>query len=327
MLDYIFYDLPLSDCAGFDSLITFEFIENKHQPNIHENLVNQTDGEHGESDDDDAATDHDDSGYYGDSDSGISSLYEAIRIHPDYNRYKESENTEDHDKNKETKELWSSEDVTQFFSLLNIDPVIWHIFTRNPSYRSDFFDITSLDICEHSIFQYAEKVRDNDKLRIRKQLIDALFKRQNDLFLIKENLHDEKQVLIKECQEVDKSLSKKADLKDILKFRRNIEKLEKIVNLVFGLEMQIHEKMEVRENDYNISMLKRRLEDASELKASHDQSFLSVSLIVGKKLGFTRQVMMEEIKRLSEINICKIRMVDQELYYCQKQISLINIFA
>ena len=48
-------------------------------------MVKQTQSEHDESDTDEATSNHDDSGYFCDSDSGISSLYEAIRRQSDNN--------------------------------------------------------------------------------------------------------------------------------------------------------------------------------------------------------------------------------------------------
>jgi hypothetical protein len=55
---------------------------------------------------------------------------------------------------------------------------------------------------------------------------------------------------------------------------------------------------QVAEIPYNLSMLSIRLEDAREIKYSHDRSLLTVERIVKDRLGDSMQMRFREIKRL-----------------------------
>ena len=64
---------------GRSSLITFDFLEQKLPESEIEILRQTADGEHGESEHEEAVYDANDSGHYCDSDSGISSIYDTIQ--------------------------------------------------------------------------------------------------------------------------------------------------------------------------------------------------------------------------------------------------------
>ena len=119
----------------------------------------------------------------------------------------------------------------------------------------------------------------------------------------------------------------RADLKEVLKFRRYVDQLDQIVNLVLGLEIRIQDAKHVSEIPHNFSMLSRRLEDAREIKDRHDHSLLLVERIVKDRLGDSTQISFREIKRLNETNICNRKMVGNQLYICHMQFKLINSFG
>jgi hypothetical protein len=154
-----------------------------------------------------------------------------------------------------------------------------------------------------------------------------LVQNQNELLLLKNKLEDENHVFTKKFQEIDKELSMRANLNEVLKFRRYVDQLEQIVNLVYGLEIRIQDAKQVMGIPYNLSMLSRRLEDARRIKERHDQSLLSIEIIVKDRLGESRQIRLSEIKRLSETNICNRKMVGHDMYVCDMQFKLINLFG
>ena len=131
----------------------------------------------------------------------------------------------------------------------------------------------------------------------------------------------------KKLKEIDKELSMRADLKEVLKFRRYVDQLDQIVNLVFGLEIRIQDAKHVSEIPHNLSKLSRRLEDAREIKDRHDHRLLLVEMIVKDRLRDSTQIRFREIKRLRETNICNRKMVVHQLYICDMQFKLINLFG
>ena len=92
--------------------------------NLCDDIVNHTPCEHGEGDYDESTSDHDDSGYFCDSDSGISSLYKAIRRQYDLQRFKESENAKIY---KHNILRYTAGNCTEnILNLLNIDDEFWN---------------------------------------------------------------------------------------------------------------------------------------------------------------------------------------------------------
>jgi hypothetical protein len=119
----------------------------------------------------------------------------------------------------------------------------------------------------------------------------------------------------------------RADLKYVLKFHRYVNQLDQIDNLVFDLEIQIQDAKQVTKIPYNLAMFNRRLEDARDIKDRHDHSLLTVEIIVKDRLGDSRQIRVREIKRLSEQNICNIKMVVHQLFICDMQFKLVILFG
>jgi hypothetical protein len=64
--------------------------------------------------------------------------------------------------------------------------------------------------------------------------------------------------------------------------------------------------------------------DESGTDMRHDQNLLSVERIDKDRLGDSTQMKFREIKRLSETNICKIKMVVHQLFICDMQFKLVN---
>ena len=143
--------------------------------------------------------------------------------------------------------------------------------------------------------------------------LDYLVQTQSELLLTKRKLEYENQIVYKRIQDIDKELSMRADLKEVLKFRRYVDQLMQIVNLVFGLEMRIQDAKQVVDIPYSVSMLVRRLEEARVIKDRHDHSLLTVERIVKDRLGDSRQIRFSEIKRLSETNVSNIKMAVPQL--------------
>merc|ERR1712106_1127281 len=152
---------------------TFDFLGEKNLESevkkqyMHDNIVNQTDDEHGESDDVEATSDQDDSGYYCDSDSGISSLYETIRRHGQQQTrpseikndisfetvsvYETIRRHSEHPKSDarghmlmykpKPKSLYSDNCTEHILYMLNIGIQFYHIFEKNPAVSSKFYFI------------------------------------------------------------------------------------------------------------------------------------------------------------------------------------------
>ena len=161
---------------------------------------------------------------------------------------------------------------------------------------------------------------------LKKSIVDSLLQKQKTLLLTKTKLSNDKEILRDNFQKVDQKLSLKADLKEILKYKRYVDKIDQIVNLVFGLEIRLQDAKNADDNSYNIQILSRRLVEACSIKSSHDISLQTVGRIVMDRLGYSSQMGFCKAVRWSKENGCKLRIVSQEIYYCQTQIKLINMF-
>jgi hypothetical protein len=101
-------------------------------------------GEYGEYDE--AASDHDDSEYFCDSDSGISSLYETVRKQSDPQEFSEIEKVTQHILNKNLRVYqqkltrdFGGTCTENFLNMLNIDVGFWYLYIRQRNYCSNFF--------------------------------------------------------------------------------------------------------------------------------------------------------------------------------------------
>ena len=141
--------LFLSGWSGHESLITFDFIGRKtpesdmNSENLCDDIVNHTPCEHGEGDYDESTSDHDDSGYFCDSDSGISSLYEAIRRQCDPQQFREHENVTDESVNTNVSVYQHKQTscngvncTEKLLNMLSIDVGFLHLCIRQQIYCS-----------------------------------------------------------------------------------------------------------------------------------------------------------------------------------------------
>ena len=280
------------------SLITLNFSSDK------EKIIKVTAYEDTEHDDTNEILTHDDSGYYCDSDSGVSSLYDTINNQNSIVSINDSE--------EEYQELEKcSQNLNKSF-LENLDPSLLRIFTRdyNKTVKSEKFNL-------HLAISSKLSSSPNFFLNCccKKHLVRLVIARQKEL-------NNDSIILSEELKTIDNNLHDlEQELKDVvcdaqLKiFQRTIDQISAIVNLVFGLELRLSEG---RENP-------RRLCEASSIKDRHDDNLHRIGGIVKDRLGVSRMINFRRLVKNKQRNICTYKCIKMELYYVQTLMSLVTL--
>ena len=296
MGSYCNYSIPGLSTAG--SLITLNFSSDK------EKIIKETAYEDTDPNDTNDLLNLNDSGYYCDSDSGVSSLYDTINNQNSIISINDSE--------EEYQELEKcSQNLNKSF-LENLDPSLLHIFTRdyNRIVKSEKFSL-KLDI--------SSKLSSSPNFFLscccKKHLARLVIARQKEL-------NNDSVILSEELKTIDNNLQDfEQELKDVVSdaelkiLQRTIDQISAIVNLVFGLELRLSEG---RENP-------RRLCEASSIKDRHDDSLHRIGGIVRDRLGVSRMINFRRLVKNKQRNICTYKCIKMELYYVQTLINLVTL--
>jgi len=280
------------------SLITLNFSSDEDK------IIKETAYEDTKHDDNYDIHDHDDSGYYCDSDSGVSSLYDTINTNnslPSIN-----------DSDKENKVLEKCSQSVNKFLLQNLDHSLLRIFNRdyNTTVTSEKFSL-KLDISS----KLSSSLNFFHDFCCKKHLTRLVIARQKEL-------NNDSILLCEELKLIDNTLH---DLEEELKglvsdaklklFWRAIDQISAIVNLVFGLELKLSEG---RDDP-------GRLCEASDLKARHDDSLHRIGGIVRDRLGVSKMIIFRRLVKNKQRNICTHKCIKMELYYVQTLLNLVTL--
>ena len=198
--------------------------------------------------------------------------------------------------------------------ILNVDEKFWYLF-KNQTHEFLFSNTTD---------DQEVKMNISAKKHFKRDLLDATIQKQKTLLNLKFRLDIEKQNILENLVRIDRELSKAASLKEILKHRRHVEREEQIAGLVEGLNILMDVKKERKEDGREI---RRRIEEAEEIKRRHEETTEKVESIVGEYLGENLLLEFKEAKRLLVQNIKNRKGVDKELHLCDIQTKLINSFS
>ena len=130
-------------------------------------------------------------------------------------------------------------------------------------------------------------------------------------------LSEELQTVDNNLGNLENELSISANAGELKLFRRTVDQISVIVNLVFGLELRLGEDCT------NSSVLRTRLSEARLLKQRHKDSLQNVGRIVSDRLGISRHLELRSAVKKKQRGICLARIVKRELYWVQTMIKLI----
>jgi len=280
------------------SLITLNFSSDEDR------ILKEIAYEDTEHDDAKAILSHDDSGYYCDSDSGVSSLYDTINTHNSMISIINSE--------EENQELEKCSQRLNKSFLQNLDPFLLHIFTRdfNRTVTSEKFSL-KLDISSRLPSSPNFFLDCCCKKHLARRVIARQKELNNDSLLLTEEL----KTIDKNLHDLEEELKNTVSDSELKLFQRTVDQISAIVNLVFGLELRLSEG---RDDP-------GRLCEASDLKARHDDSLHRIGGIVRDRLGVSRMITFRRLVKNKQRNICTHKCIKLELYYVQTLLNLVNL--
>lgn len=286
------------------SLITLNLSSDDSEIIIEENIVT-----------DDRLAD-DDSGYYGDSDSGVSSLYETINI-METNQGSEQLNPfiKQQDDKGQCAEIFTNNNHI----LQKLDPSLQHIFIRDHRriIQSEEFGF-ELNILEKLYVLTESDCGDVNGSCCIRHLTKVLTTRQTLLNQNCSELNEELQILDENLSNIEYELSKSTKAGELKLFQRTVNKISPIVNLIFGLELRLGDILCT-----NSSVLRMRLSEARCIRHRHEDSLLTVGRIVRDRLGVARQLELRSHVRNKQRAICMARVVRREIYWVETQMKLL----
>jgi hypothetical protein len=255
---------------------------------------------------------HDDSGNYGDSDSGVSSLYETI------NRQETQGSNRLNPFIRQQDDEGQCEEISKKHILHKLDPTLQHIFTRGHkrTIKSEEFGF-ELNILEELYFSAERDACDLDKTCCKRHLTQVLRTRQALLNHKYSELSEELQTVDNNLANLENELSKCANASELKLFRRTIDQISVITNLVFGLEQRLDEGCTIS------SVLRLRLSEARYIKQRHQDSLCTVGRIVRDRLGIERQLVLRGQVRNKQRGIVMARIVKREIYWVETMIKII----
>ena len=271
--------------------------------------------------DDEHSDDEVDNMYGDDSDSGVSSLYACIR----------TGNTTDH--GDDTGQDKTFEDNTE----KDKDHLHFLVkrYVRNDHLQSVFFrDITI--VYRSSILNVnvvtgdiQNRYRLISGLRVRnvrefKDVILANVKTQRKTIDEKlRSVRKEEIELNKHFLAIENKLMEITNMKVFRTYRNYFDKIEPLVNLIFGLEVRINEKTVDNCSDCGY-LLKNQLVEAVKIKTNHDSVLKLIIKSISDKLGDEVAYQFRSCVRLKQNYLCQIRALNREIYFIQVQLQVLN---
>ena len=173
-----------------------------------------------------------------------------------------------------------------------------HIFNRDHkrTIQSEEFGF-ELDILNEMYFSDDSDYRTCCK----RHLTQVLRTRQALLNQKYSELSEELQTVDTNLANLENELSKSASAGELKLFRRTVDQISVIVNLVFGLELRLCDILCT-----NSSVLRIRLSEARYIKQRHEDSLCTVGRIVRDRLGIATQLELWGHVRNKRRGICII---------------------
>ena len=203
--------------------------------------------------------------------------------------------------------------------LQNLDPSLLHIFMRDykrtiksEQFGFEFDLLAELNMPEES---------DDVDTCCKRHLIELVMRRQKLLNLTLSNLNKELASVDNNLATLETLLAKTATASEVKLFVRSVSKISVIVNLIFGLQLRLCDYSPT----ISLSMVRRRLSEASDIKLLHDISLHTMGRIVRDRLGVVRQMECRHMVKNKQKLGCKIKIVKMELHYLETQMKLIHL--
>ena len=130
-------------------------------------------------------------------------------------------------------------------------------------------------------------------------------------------------IIDKQLGYLENDLTEKAIAMELKIFRRTVDKISPIVNLVFSLEIRLSEKATLNHDPILTSVLRRRLNEGRDIKDRHENSLLTVGRIVRVRLGISRHISYSSIIRNKQRVIALSRILKMEMKYAETQMKVI----
>ena len=108
----------------------------------------------------------------------------------------------------------------------------------------------------------------------------------------------------------------------VTKYKRFIDQIDSLVNLLFGLELKIENYQNSGNSTNDADLWKNRLEEAILIQVIHDETF---NVIVNHLDASNQFLFRDQIKSKQKL-ICELRLVNQELYYLEMQLKILFMY-
>ena len=200
----------------------------------------------------------------------------------------------------------------------NLDPSLLHIFMRDyrrtiksEQFGFEFDLLTELNMPDES---------DDVDTCCKRHLIELVMRRQKYLNLTLSNLNEELASVDNNLATLETLLTKTGSAREVKLFVRSVSKISVIVNLIFGLQLLLCDYSPT----ISLSMVRRRLSEARDIKLLHDISLHTMGRIVRDRLGVAKQLECRKLVKNKQKFGCRIKIVKLELYYLETQMKLIR---
>jgi hypothetical protein len=264
----------------------------------------------------------DDSGYFCDSDSGISSLYETIRKQSYLGNCEEKDRLSSNSSGNISQNEKHKEEMKIKVNIQHLEPSLRQIFLRDyqRTIASEQFEY-KFDLGMLLNLTAESDVDDCCK----RHLTEVVMRRHKLLNRILSNLSQELQIVDNNISTLETKLYKSVSAHELKLYRSSVNKITVIVNLIFGLELRLCEYNPSNPNLSNISILRRRLSEASDIKLRHDNSLHTVGGIVRNRLGISSYLTFRQMVKSKQRLICQVKIVKMELYWVETQMKLLHL--
>ena len=129
----------------------------------------------------------------------------------------------------------------------------------------------------------------------------------------------EKKALDDSLISLEDCLINDASNKLVKKYKRFLDQIDTLVNLVFGLELKIANLSISGKSAEDAFLWKNRLEEAIQIKVEHDGSFTNILTYFDTR----NQLLFQDALHSKQKAICELRLLNQELHSLEMQLRVL----
>ena len=258
----------------------------------------------------------------------MSSLYDIINTPHSVKSIKDGDKLQQGDREHccDRERVFEESGIKINFCCPDIHPTLYQILKRNhqrmiksEQYGFELTLSSKLKYCTESDQSFP------NESCCKSHMTKVVIRRQKLLNGESYQLSEELKIIDEQLGELEQELAQKSSAVELKQFRRTIDKLSSITNLVFGLELRLSEKFASNPDHILTSMLRRRLSEASDIKDKHEESLDTVGKIVRDRLGISRHLSFRSIIRNKQRVIALSRILKMEMHYVEMQMKLIIV--